>query len=208
MRTLKYLAVLAGVAGLVSTAFATPIVKNGDFELIDIGGSFQTVYAGQNTIKDWQVISGSVDLINTYWKGNPSQSLDMSGFGPGAIRQNVHLDAGKYLVSFDMGGNPAGGPAEKKLEVQISSADKIYSFIAKDNNLPSMSWENHSFLIDVSAGNYDLTFTSLTPTAYGPALDNVKIEIASGGSIPDAGTTLSLLGIGFLGLAGLRRKLS
>jgi hypothetical protein len=65
----------------------------------------------------------------------------------------------------------------------------------------SATWNNASFAsLGLTPGTYVWT--------WGNGLPNQSFTLVIGGSVPDGGSTVSLLGCALLGLAALRRKLS
>jgi choice-of-anchor C domain-containing protein len=218
-----FLSAAAAVVLIFSSqnADASPFV-NGSFEsgLASIG-DFATLNAGDNTsITGWTVGGGdanganAVDYIGTYWQpANGSRSLDLNGLSPGSISQTFDVVNGQaYRVTFDLAGNPAGGPDLKTLG---SSANlTLFSpppFDVSNTSLSDMGWKVYSFDFTATGNTETLTFASTTtafsgndayPFAFGPALDNVSVT-----PIPEPSTwammILGFLGVGFL---AYRRK--
>ena len=205
----------AGFVLIAASANATPFV-NGSFELGVNPGSFIALNGGSTSIDGWTVGGGanSVDYIGSYWSASDgTRSIDLNGLVPGSISQTFDVVSGQaYRVSFDLAGNPAGGPQFKTLD---STADlTIFSpapFDVSNTNLTNMGWINYSFLFTATSNSETLTFTSTTlgnsgnstyPTAFGPALDNVTIA-----AVPEPSTWAMML-LGFLGLGfvAYRRK--
>jgi choice-of-anchor C domain-containing protein len=205
----------AGFVLIAASANATPFV-NGSFELGANPGSFIALNGGSTSIDGWTVGGGanSVDYIGSYWSASDgTRSIDLNGLVPGSISQTFDVVSGQaYRVSFDLAGNPAGGPQFKTLD---STADlTIFSpapFDVSNTNLTNMGWINYSFLFTATSNSETLTFTSTTtgnsgnstyPTAFGPALDNVTIA-----AVPEPSTWAMML-LGFLGLGfvAYRRK--
>ncbi len=187
-RVKKIFSSLAISSGLVAyfvfpaLAAPTPIsFANGSFEDgIPNIGSYKTLYAGDSTsIDNWRVTSGSVDYIGTYWKAaDGSRSLDMSGNNEGAIAQTFSTVPGlSYTVTFDLSGNPAGEPTTKTLSVDAGSGTAItYNFnVTSNQSLQNMLWQPEKYNFTATSTSTTLTFTSETPSAWGPALDNVNV---------------------------------
>jgi choice-of-anchor C domain-containing protein len=205
----------AGFVLIAASANATPFV-NGSFESGADPGSFIALNGGDSSIDGWTVGEGanSVDYIGSYWSASDgTRSIDLNGLVPGSISQTFDVVSGQaYRVSFDLAGNPAGGPQFKTLD---STADlTLFSpapFDVSNTNLTNMGWINYSFLFTATSNSETLTFTSTTtgnsgnstyPTAFGPALDNVTIA-----AVPEPSTWAMML-LGFLGLGfvAYRRK--
>jgi choice-of-anchor C domain-containing protein len=208
-------AITVGASISLGVAQAATIV-NGSFEdgLADIG-AFTTVYSPDSTsITGWKVLSGNVDYIGTYWTAaDGSRSLDMNGLVPGSIGQTITglVFGQQYTITFDLAGNPAGGPEPKTLQVMASAGSSSYSFDATNSTLSNMDWVPESFSFTADGTSEMLTFASTTtgdsgngtyPTAFGPALDNVSIAATP---LP-AALPLFAGGLGMIGLFGARKR--
>ena len=94
---------------------------NGSFELGTDPGSYLTLNGDDSSaITGWTVVGGTnaIDYIGSYWDASDGyRSLDLNGNpGPGGIEQIVNTICGKtYEITFDMAGNPDGGPTIKSL---------------------------------------------------------------------------------------------
>ena len=109
----------AGFVLIAASANATPFV-NGSFELGANPGSFSALNGGSTSIDGWTVGGGanSVDYIGSYWSASDgTRSIDLNGLVPGSISQTFDVVSGQtYRVSFDLAGNPVGGPQFKTLD--------------------------------------------------------------------------------------------
>ena len=201
--------------GLCATQAHASLILNGSFESGISPGSFTTLSAGDSTsLTNWTVVSGNIDYIGTYWTAsNGSRSLDLNGLVPGSISQSISgLIAGQtYVVSFDLAGNPAGGPQPKLITVSTNETIFDASFDSSSHSLSSMGWTSESFTFVASGTTDTLTFASNTtddsgnpsyPTAFGPALDNVSVA-----PVPEPATWAMMI-LGFLGIGftAYRRK--
>jgi choice-of-anchor C domain-containing protein len=166
---------------------AFPTITNGSFESGTFNpGAFTALPTGSTAMTGWTVSAGTVDYIGTYWQAsNGSRSVDLNGFSTGAISQTFSTVPGlTYNVTFDMSGNPAGGPALKTMNVSAGGAPTAYSYdvVANGNTLANMKWAPKSFSFTATSANTTLTFASTTPSVpsccYGPALDNVVVAEA------------------------------
>ena len=165
------------LGSLAVSVFA--VGTNGSFESGIVPGVFTTLAAGDSTsITDWTVTSGTIDYIGSYWTASDGvRSIDMSGNAAGAISQTFPTTTGAvYNVTFDMAGNPAGGPTVKHMEVDAGGAPTLYTFDTTGMTLANMGWTPETFTFTATSANTTLRFTSLDHTAYGPALDNVVVE--------------------------------
>jgi hypothetical protein len=66
---------------------------------------------------------------------------------------------------------------------------------------PNMGWSTRTYFFTASSASTSLTFASATGDAFGPALDNVRLE-----AVPEPGTLL--LGSGISALVLRRRRKS
>jgi hypothetical protein len=119
------------------------------------------------------------------------------------------LGAGSYVFHYDMAGNQ-----------RDSSTDTV--IISAQNGVPTTIATDTKTLTEFAPWTtYSIPFTLAAPTTVnfvfqdggdfnniGNLLDNVRLEDGTVGSVPDGGTTLSLLGLGLVGLASLRRLFS
>lgn len=178
-------------AGL--SAHAASIVTNGSFEEASTGsaptGSFQTLGATSTHILGWTLDSGSMDWINTYWTASDGDlSLDMSGDNAGSIYQDLATVIGQwYRLTFDLAGNPAGGPEVKHMSVDLGVLSEPRSFDVSGHSLSDMGWATQTIDFQAVDTTTRLRFTSTTSGAYGPALDNVSVETLRPTSAPTPG---------------------
>ncbi|MDQ7250174.1 choice-of-anchor C family protein [Dongia sedimenti] len=153
-------------------------VKDGSFEDPHVAGTFIALPGGSDQLNGWVIGGAGVDHIGSYWQASEGgQSLDMSNLDAGSIsRELTGLTAGReYTVTFDMAGNPDGGPTVKSLKIEVGGASADYDFDTTGHSKADMGWQTKSFTFVATSDTETLTFTSLTPGAYGPALDNVSI---------------------------------
>ncbi len=201
MLTLKTSMAAAALALAGAAHAAGPnLIADGTFS--SATGSYTTVNAG-GTIGAWDVDSGSVDLIGSYWTAPTGFSIDLDGNSPGAISQDVQLAAGQYTVSFALAGNRDGGSPVKGVQVSIDGVTHDYTF--DTSGLNGMGWVTKSFTFDVTHPGVPsvLTFTSLDASGpYGAALADISVT-----AVPEpASLGLLLAGIGMLGVMSSRRR--
>nr|WP_315473357.1 choice-of-anchor C family protein [uncultured Rhodoferax sp.] len=199
---------LAGMALVALSPFAAAapnLITNGSFESngADFSGGFTTFAQGSTALTGWTITGGSVDLINEYWR--PSQgrfSLDLSGETDGTIAQTFITVVGqKYVVSFDMAGNPVDNDTIKYLQVGLSQ-QPIYSFNTTGQTRANMGWTTKSFVFQAVSTQSTLHFAGLQDSPYGVALDNISVS-----AVPEPETFAMLLaGLGLIGAAARRKR--
>lgn len=195
--------VLALAVAIAGAANASNLVSDGNFAVPPGGGSFTTYFNGQS-FGPWTVTSGSIDLIGGYWQNptSPGGSVDVDGDSPGAFDQTIATGKGAYELTFDLSGNPDGGPTTKTLQVTVGNATQVFTYVLNGNSHSDMMYVPESLKFATS-GPTTLTFTSLdVDSPYGPVVGNVSVT-----SVPEpASWTLMLLGAGALGGALRARR--
>ncbi len=207
MRLLMVSCVIAGLAMSDAVLAGPTIVANGSFEDGPaVSGPFVSFGQGSGAIPGWTVTAGSVDYIATYWESSDgSRSLDLSGSAAGAILQDLTTTPGAtYLVSFDLAGNPAGGPPVKEVRVGAGTKWEIFTFDNTGASRDDMNWTTKSWSFVATDEVTPLEFRSLTAGVWGPALDNVVVTFV----VPAPGAlVLGSLGCGLAGWLCRRRML-
>jgi choice-of-anchor C domain-containing protein len=209
------LAIAAATSIVLCSSANAALFQNGSFELgIANIGQFTTLNALDNTsITGWTVGTGNIDYIGTYWtSANGVRSLDLNGTVPGSIFQTFDVNPGQtYQVTFDLAGNPDGGPTAKTLTTSANATIVLSSFDTTGKTVTNMGWTPVSFNFTATGSTETLTFLSTTtgdsgnstyPTAFGPALDNVSVT-----AVPEPSTwAMMILGFLGVGLVAQRRK--
>lgn len=199
-----------GVVMAIGSAASAATIANGSFENPGtFAGNFHEVAAGDTDIDNWTVSGGGVDLINRLWQHSDGDySLDMSRTSAGTISQTVTgLVVGTtYKILFDMAGNTGGGNVIKSLSAGIGMAGGgVFNFDTTGHTTAGMGWETKSFTFVAGAISGLLSFSSNENNAYGPALDNIRIQQVAAVPVP-AGGILLLSALGGLIAARRRRK--
>lgn len=205
---------LLGVAGI---ADADPF-QNGSFELPSppapiLGSSTYSFGSGVPfPVTPWTLGAGAVSWVGTGWQaaeGSSSIGLSFSSFlsAAGSLSQTFDTVAGTlYEVIFAMAGDPNGTDPLKSLEVTAPGFDQDFTFDTTGKSRPAMGWSDLSFTFSATGNTATLTFTSLEDNASGPAIDNVRVNVAGGGAPVPEPATLLLLGAGLICLAFFGRK--
>jgi choice-of-anchor C domain-containing protein len=190
-KTILNASVITLVAMLPTAAKAVNLVQNGSFEkpiFPDLVG-YHTLYAGATDLKNWSILSGSIDVDRSYWEAsNGLQSLDLSGDDAGVIYQDLSTEIGRsYNLSFDFAGNP-DTQSGKSLQVLWSDTPVgIFSFDTSTGGAgggptsrADMGWVTKTVQLPAATQSTTrLQFISLTPGFKGPALDNVSVTPGS-----------------------------
>ncbi len=209
-------------------AHAQVSISNGSFELGTNPAPFHiTVIAPDSTtITDWFVSSGTVDYVDGSWQAADGlRSVDTCGTGPGIIQQDILTVAGHtYVLTFSLAGNPEGPPTVKDLRVSATgNPPQDYTFDLNSCSPPpcnftNMGWVDQTYTFTATSATTTLSFEGLTQTAYGAAIDYLRItemtpptlskafgaaDIPLNGStslsftVNNPNTTTTLTGIGF-----------
>ena len=183
-RSLVIAALALGAVAAAGSAHAAtavpPAFSDGSFETPTAPpGSFSTVGLGQS-IGPWTVTQGNVDLIGAgFWAAaDGDQSVDLDGAVAGAVSQTFATKPGTtYTVTYSLAGNPAGGSTTKTGSVLINKQDvQDFSFDTTAKTFLDMGYETDQVTFLATSPSTTLTFESTTPGAYGPVLDNVRVN--------------------------------
>jgi choice-of-anchor C domain-containing protein len=172
---------LISMGALVATpAEATSGLRNGSFETpVVTPSSFQRFSAG-DSIGAWTVTSGTVDLSGAgLWETTDGvQSLELNGTNTGAVAQRIPtLPLTKYKVSYALAGETLGGPAVKTGQVLVNGqVAQTFSFNITGKSRPHMGYVPTGFTFLSTGTSATLQFASTTSGAYGPVIDDVKVD--------------------------------
>ncbi|MGH7175386.1 MAG: choice-of-anchor C family protein [Minisyncoccia bacterium] len=211
MKALKVVLAGASIAALAAAApaFAAVSITNGSFETGTSPGSFLTVSSGGTDITGWNVDSGSVDYIGSYWQAaDGTRSLDLNGTTTGSVSQALATDIGAtYQVTFSLSGNPDNStdPSFASPTTKVVTADATgaspqsysYDTVAQGNSTSDMKWQTESYTFVATGTSTTLSFASQIPGASGPALDNVAITETATPPPPAATTKAQCMNSGW-----------
>jgi choice-of-anchor C domain-containing protein len=164
--------ITTGPAAAVTTTFAD------SFETPVITVDFVDYLAGQQ-VGAWTVISGSVDLTTDWQHAQGRQSLDLNGSDPGAVSHTFPTTLlTTYRVTYALAANPDAGQAIRTGNVKVNGQLlDSFSFDRTGKSVSNMGWVYRTFYFTNSLGaSADLQFASTTPSAWGPVIDDVRVE--------------------------------
>jgi hypothetical protein len=190
---LSRLPILLGVTTAAALSFAhlasANLITNPGFETGDFTG--------------WTNVGSSV--TGTFGGIAPHSGSSQARLGvfAAALSQSVATTPGaSYTISFFLALSHNLAPTS------FSVSWGGVTIFSQTNPPVGFGYADHTFIVTASNPSTLLLFQANTPGGLGDWLvDDVSVEPA-GVTVPDAGSTVSLLGFAWLGLAALRRKLS
>ena len=189
--------------------FAAVSVAHGQNVLID--GNFDTSTPNTiGTVSGWDV-TGNVAAVGN--QGFTSSSL-AAALSVGDNTENDMLSqtftttiGQTYTLDFDAGvyGKPTAGALS--LQIQITGTTSLFDTTVQppnNNDFNPAPFDHYSYMFTADSASTTLTFTD---HGLGNASADVMVDTVSVAPIPEPGSVgLLLLGAGWLGLAGLRKR--
>lgn len=169
---------------------ATSVILNGSFEQGPATTRFLNLAGGDASLPGWVVTGEGVDLVSTgYWiSADGARAIDLDGsarsaktppYVQGGIAQTFGTTPGlRYLVTFDLAGNPNQLPRVKAMRVSAAGQSAEFRFDATGKTGRNMGWTAQRWTFTASQVTTTLEFRSLTvspQTGYGAAIDNVVV---------------------------------
>jgi Protein of unknown function (DUF642)/PEP-CTERM motif len=179
-------------------------VGAGSFELggfVDAGSGYMWVKPGETTITGWTVYGpgDGVDWLRGPWgAADGISSVDLQHVTASSIATVIPTIAGNvYELSFS-----AANLFGYTNTGEVSAGSLLnQAFTPAVSGYPQ-TFIPFSFLFTATGPVTSITFKSTIDTTYGPAIDNVNVDLHN---VPEPSTML-LLGLGLVGLTGARRK--
>jgi len=217
------LALAMSTACLTDAAGAVPF-QNGSFELgpttpvnfcaacgAPYIGTFFAPYTG---IPGWTVTAGSIDIIfltgTAGWSASDGlRSIDLDGLSGGTMAQTFDTVPGStYTIAFDLAANFYAGDLIKSVLVTAPNFSQTYTFNSAGRTALNMGWITETFQFVATGTSSTLSFDSQTNSAFGAALDNVRVSADdTTAPVPEPETyALMIAALGALGFMARRRK--
>src|SRR5262245_12102712 len=183
--------ILLAITAVAALSVAYPAKAN----LITNGGFETGNFTGWTTSGFFQVL-GNVNGIAPH---SGSFQAEHPFSAAGSLSQSVATTSGAtYTIDFFAANNNASFGSSVTLAVNWGGAT-IFSHLFNSNN----GYTEYTFTETASAASTSLAF-NISGLNGAFLLDDISVNLAT---VPDGGTTVSLLGCALLGLAGLRRRL-
>ncbi|MEU4473202.1 DUF642 domain-containing protein [Micromonospora sp. NPDC023888] len=181
-RTAIGVALAATLSALLTALTASPAaaasVFADGFESPAITNDFTEFSAGQQ-FGSWTVTTGTVGLTRDWQAAEGNQSLDLNGFSPGAVARTLPTKLlTTYRVSYALAGNPDNGPliVTGKVTANGQTVD-TFSFDTAGHTPSAMGYVHRTiYFTNVLSPTTVLQFASTTADAFGPVIDDVRVE--------------------------------
>jgi hypothetical protein len=223
MREHRIVALLTIMCALAAVEAHANLITNGSFENTNNtfsgdANKVEILASGSSAIPGWTTTNG----VSTAWlqTGNPYAIppadgqflLDLTGYSDfgtyGGVTQSFATTAGtEYVVTFDLGYGGDSGFFGGPVRVNVTAGSSSGTFTSGSGTPNPAVWNLETFNFVATSSLTQLSITGLS-TAGGEyiGLDNVDVEAATVGAVPEPGTSaLLLIGIGLLGCVARRR---
>ncbi len=181
----------------VPTLAHAALLANGNFEdgpAIPPTNPILAVAPGTGVLNGWTVSDATVCVVtDNYWvplSGQRSVCLSDMRPGsvsttPGSIQQTFASAPGAvYRFTFWMSGEAFSAPTIKHLRVNAGGTVQNYTFDVTPAWNWDMAWTIHALDFTASGASTTIKLSGLDATAWGPALDSMKVELVSAGVTP------------------------
>ena len=133
------------------------LIVNGSFEEGPPVRTFLNLTAGNTSVPGWVVTGEGVDVVSEgYWiSSRGARAIDLDGsarsaktppYVQGGIAQTFPTTVGtRYLVTFDLSGNPNQLPRVKPLRVSAAGETMDFTFDSTGKTGRSMGWTPRSW---------------------------------------------------------------
>jgi choice-of-anchor C domain-containing protein len=174
------LAVGATAAPALATTDEPNLVADPGFEAPADGPG--VTYYPSGTLGPWTVSGdGGIDHVgsNAWQSSEGDLSVDLDGFGRGAVTQNVPTTDGEvYQLHFALAGNIGSGPTVKTAQISWGGT-KPFSFTKSFDTTgasnTALGWKCPSYPVKAGGSSIPLTFASLDDSASGAIVDDVRV---------------------------------
>ena len=215
---------LIGMLTCLVSAEATTLITNGSFEspLVPVG-SFTNFASGSTGITGWTVVGPEASVVSgafiseccTFPAEDGNQWLDLTGDVSNTVegvQQTVATTTGtQYTLSFWVGNifDPGGiYGTTSTVDVRLGGlgGTLLGAFTNSSTTRGTQVWEQFTTSFTATGSSTTLDFLNADPGSDNSnGLDNVVLTVGATG-IPEPGT-LSLLGLGIIGLGLVRRRI-
>lgn len=156
------------------------LLVNGSFEEGPSVGAYIDLPLGSTAITGWSIVRNGIDYIGTLWiHSDGARSIDLNSHGySGGLAQTFSTIPGhRYLVMFDLAGNPDCGPVIKTMRLEVGGQSADYSFDTTGHSRSAMGWETQilEFTAPDTETEIELYSTITVFSGCGPVIDNVRV---------------------------------